>query len=67
MSQYYNLCWASGKAIERSLTDNINEATTMAKIMSRATDHQNAQTIMIVNDKADPVMFVHNGICFKTD
>lgn len=64
MSDYYNLCWSSGKAIERSLTKELEEVVIMAKIMSRANDNQNAQTIIIADDKANPVMFIHNGICF---
>ena len=63
-SDFYNLCWSSGKAIERSLTSNLEEAVIMAKIMSRANDNANAQSIIIVNDESDPVIYVHNGICF---
>ena len=60
----YNLCWASGKVIERSLTEGLSEAQIMATIMSRATQKQQAETIMIVNDDCDPVMFVHDGKVF---
>lgn len=64
MSRYYNLCWASGKGIERSLTDNLAEAQVMARVMSRGNDNASPQTIMIVDNHANPVMFIHNGNVF---
>lgn len=60
----YNLCWASGKGIERSYTEHLAEAQIMAKIMSASTQDQTAQTIMIVDDDADVVNFYRDGIKF---
>ena len=57
----YNLCWSTGKAIERSFTESFDEAVTMAKIMSRGNENINSMAIIIVNDKSDPVEFIHNG------
>lgn len=60
----YNLCWHTGKAIERSYTEHLAEAQIMAKIMSKSTEDQNSQTIMIVDDNSNVVNFYRDGIKF---
>ena len=60
----YSLAWASGKEIDRSTTDQLDEAITMAKIMSRSSEHKPAQGIQILNEINNVIMFVHNGIRF---
>ena len=51
--------------IPRTVTESFDEAVTVAKVMSRSTDHYNSQTLMVCDDYNVPLAFVHDGELYK--
>ena len=59
MFSIYNTAIDAGEHSEHELSRE--EATVMARIISRATENKSAQTLVVLDNNNDPIEFYHNG------